>query len=160
MRNIADYKPVSISERLANQTLRWAREFLRQNRTEGEETNTLLENQVQTLMEFIYDLAPEVQIEPTNVISEDEHANLDVYPPLTWSEDECLELQHRIAKRTVNVLVDSGYFILAYVYTPEQQIELAQYKLTQVQQQWESANRVLHNAAALGLFHEAAPTLA
>ncbi len=30
LRNIADYKPASISERLANQTLRWAREFLNQ----------------------------------------------------------------------------------------------------------------------------------
>lgn len=30
LRNIADYKPASISERLANQTLRWAREFLKQ----------------------------------------------------------------------------------------------------------------------------------
>jgi uncharacterized protein (UPF0332 family) len=30
LRNTADYKPVNISERLANQTLRWAREFLQQ----------------------------------------------------------------------------------------------------------------------------------
>ncbi|HOU14274.1 MAG TPA: HEPN domain-containing protein [Anaerolineae bacterium] len=30
LRNTADYKPTDISERLANQTLRWAREFLQQ----------------------------------------------------------------------------------------------------------------------------------
>lgn len=121
--------------------------------------NSALEHQIQTLVELIYELSPEVQVEQVNSIYEDEHANLDVYPPLTWSEDKCLELQHRIAERTVDILIDSGYFILVYVYTPEQQIELAQYKLAQVQQQWESANRVLHNAATLGIFHGTAPTL-
>lgn len=30
LRNTADYKPANISERLASQTLRWAREFLQQ----------------------------------------------------------------------------------------------------------------------------------
>jgi hypothetical protein len=122
--------------------------------------NSILEHQIQTLVEFIYELSPEVQVEQVNGTYEDEHANLDVYPPLTWSEDQCLKLQHRIAERTVDVLIDSGYFILVYVYTPEQQIELAQYKLTQVQQQWESANRILHNAATLGIFQGTAPTLA
>lgn len=121
--------------------------------------NNLLENHIQTLVEFISQLAPEVRVEPTNIIYEDEHANLDVYPPLTWSEDECLHLQQRISERTVDMLVDSGYFILVYVYTPAQQIQLAQYKLAQVKQEWESTNRFLDQAAALGILQGTAPAM-
>lgn len=118
-----------------------------------------LEYHIQTLVEYIYQLAPEVQVEPTSAIYEDEHANLDVYPPLTWSEDGCLTLQHRISERTVDMLVDSGYFVLVYVYTPAQQIELARYKLAQAKQQWESTNRFLDQAASLGILQGTAPVM-
>lgn len=121
--------------------------------------NTALENYIQVLVEHIYQLAPEVQVEPTSVIYEDEHANLDVYPPLTWSEEECLALQRQISERTLDMLVDSGYFVLVYVYTPEQQIELARYKLEQVKQQWESTNRFLDQAASLGILQGTAPAM-
>lgn len=121
--------------------------------------NNALENHIQTLVEYIYQLAPAVQVEPTSVIYEDEHANLDVYPPLTWSEEECLALQRRISERTLDMLVDSGYFVLVYVYTPEQQIELARYKLAQVKQQWETTNRFLDQAESLGILQGAAPAM-
>lgn len=121
--------------------------------------NTVLENHIQALMEYIYQLAPEVQVEHTGIIYEDEHANLDVYPPLTWSEEECLALQRQISERTLDMLLDSGYFVLVYVYTPEQQIELARYKLAQVKRQWETTNRFLDQAASLGILQGTAPAM-
>ena len=49
--------------------------------------NADLNSQIQAMVEFVRDLAPEVRVEHANVVYEDEHANLKVYPPLTWDED-------------------------------------------------------------------------
>ena len=70
--------------------------------------NADLNSQIQAMVEFVRDLAPEVRVEHANVIYEDEHANLKVYPPLTWDEDRCLALQHRIAEKVMDVHIASG----------------------------------------------------
>lgn len=110
-----------------------------------------LEHQIEDLVSFIKGLAPEVRVERENVIYEDEHANLKVYPPLTWDEDRCFELQDRIAERVVDILVDTGYLILVGVYTPQQQIELARQRSAMARKQWQAADQVLRQAAVAGL---------
>lgn len=112
---------------------------------------TELDRQIQTMTEYIYPLAPEVRVEDTNIIYEDENANLDVYPPLTWDEKRCLDFQHQIADRVVDVLVESGYLILVHVYTPEEQIAKARRELALAQRQQAEANQFLVQAAALGM---------
>jgi hypothetical protein len=110
-----------------------------------------LELQIEDLVSFIKELAPEVRVERENVIYEDEHANLKVYPPLTWDEDRCFELQDRIAERVVDALIDTGYLILVGVYTPQQQIELARQRSATARKQWQAADQVLRQAAVVGL---------
>ena len=48
---------------------------------------TELDFQIQKMMDFIHSLSPEVRVEYTDVIYEDENANLKVYPPLTWDKE-------------------------------------------------------------------------
>jgi hypothetical protein len=110
-----------------------------------------LEHQIEDLVSFIKELAPEVRVERETVIYEDEHANLKVYPPLTWDEDRCFELQDRIAERVVDILVDTGYLILVGVYTPQQQIELARQRSATARKQWQAADQVLRQAAVVGM---------
>ncbi len=120
--------------------------------------NTNLNRKVKEMMDFIYSLSSEVRIEHIHTIYEDEDANLRLYPPLTWTEEQCLDLQHDIAEHVSDLLVDSGYLILVYVYTPEEQIALARSKLTEshrkivlAQQQSAQAHQFLTQAAAIGL---------
>jgi hypothetical protein len=110
--------------------------------------NAELRRQVDAMMTYIRDLAPEVVVRFTGVIYEDEDANLQVYPPLGWDEDRCLELQHRIAQHGVDVLLETGHLILVSVRTPEQQIAEAKHERTR-------ADKVLRRASALGLLQPA-----
>lgn len=114
------------------------------------------EDQTQALVEYIYQLSPEVRAEVTYVTYEDEYAHVKVYSPLSWDEDQCLQLEHQIAQRGVDILIDSGYLILAYVYTTEQQIELAQCERAEAKRRWQEADQVLTQAATLGLLAEPA----
>ena len=43
--------------------------------------------QIQKMMDFIHSLSPEVRVEYTDVIYEDENAHLKVYRPLTWDKE-------------------------------------------------------------------------
>lgn len=114
--------------------------------------NEELDRQVLGLINYTYSIAPEVQVLREDIIYEDEHANLQVYPPLSWDEDRCLELQHEIAERAVDIHLESGYLILVYVYTPEEQIFLAQRELEQARQKQQRAEKVLSEAQELGLY--------
>jgi len=110
-----------------------------------------LNQQVRAMIEFIHSLSPQVRVEHTNIIYQDEHANLKVYPPLTWDEEQCLDLEEQIAERVVDVLVDSGYLILAHVYTLEEQIAQARRELAETERRKVKVGRFLAQAAALGL---------
>ncbi len=112
---------------------------------------TELERQIQAIIAYIYTLSPEVRVEAVDVIYEDEHANLKVYPPLIWDEERCLDFQEQISEYSVNILVETGYLILVYVYMPEQQIDLARHKLALAQQQQSEADQILIQATALGI---------
>lgn len=113
--------------------------------------SNMLEQKIRELTEFIYDLAPEVFVERKDVIYEDEHANLKIYPPLSWEDQQCFELQHAIAGQSLEILLESGYMLQAYVYTAGEQVQEAQNKLVQAHQQEEAARLLLAKAANLGL---------
>jgi hypothetical protein len=52
-----------------------------------------LDRLVKQVTEYIEDLASDIRIEYEPVIYED--ANLSVYPPLSWSEDRCLDFHRK-----------------------------------------------------------------
>jgi hypothetical protein len=51
------------------------------------ESKAELRYQIYELTDYILDLASEARVEYKPVICEDEHANLSVYPPLSWDEE-------------------------------------------------------------------------
>jgi hypothetical protein len=118
-----------------------------------------LDRQISEMVDHIMSLVPEARVEVTGDIFEDEHANLEVYPPLDWDEERCLDLQHEISKRVVDIHVDTGYFIAVYVYLPEQQVEKAKqervkarYDQALAQERQKLAEKVLSEAQELGLY--------
>lgn len=112
--------------------------------------NKELEHNIQKMINYIYMLAPDVRVEHNDVIYGDEDANLKVYTPLTWSEQQCDELENKIGEHVVDVLVEAGYLILVRTYTPEKQVAQMRQKLALAQQQQAQANQFLAQAAALG----------
>ena len=108
------------------------------------------EHNIQKMINYIYMLAPDVRVEHIPVIYGDEDANLKVYPPLTWSEQQCDELEDKIGEHVVDVLVEAGYLILVGIYTPEEQVTKMRQKLALAQQQQAQASQFLAQAAALG----------
>ena len=106
----------------------------------------------QDLADFIKTLAPDVHVRETGAVFEDEHANLEVLAPLTWSEERCRDLQRQISGHAVDIHIETGYLILTYVCTPEQQIQEAEQTLAHAQRQLKGAERVLAEARALGLY--------
>ena len=107
---------------------------------------------IDELNDYILDIAPEVRVEDDATVYEDEHANLSVYPPPSWNEMQCAQLQDRIGDRVSDLHIDTGYLILVYVVTPEQQIEEAQSALRRTEKQTQNAERVLAEARSLGLY--------
>jgi hypothetical protein len=77
---------------------------------------------VDELTEFIQDIVPNAHVEYERFIFTDEDANLRVFPPLTWDEDQGWELQQKITEHVVDVHLETGYLILTSVYTPQQQV--------------------------------------
>ncbi|MGQ9627667.1 MAG: hypothetical protein ACUVV0_12285 [Anaerolineae bacterium] len=77
---------------------------------------------------YIKELCPEARIETSTDVYETEDADIFVYPPLNWDEDRCLELELKLAEKSVEALDDWGYNILVYVYEPEQQLAEAAQK--------------------------------
>lgn len=117
-----------------------------------------LEASIQQMIDYIYQLTPEVQVKFNPRIYEDEQANLSVYPPLAWDDERCLDLQEKIGDRVIEMLLDTGWLISVYVYMPEQQIaeaqreqELVEKTLKVIEQRREAAEHVLSQAKSLGL---------
>lgn len=107
---------------------------------------------VDEMSDYIMSLAPDVRVVKTGETFEDEHANLEVYPPLAWSEPQCRGLQLRISERAVDVHMETGYLILTYVCTPAQQVAEASLVLGRAAQHIQKAERVLAEARSLGLY--------
>lgn len=113
--------------------------------------NDELDERIDDLVAYIKALAPEVNVLKTGEIFEDEHANLEVYSPLTWTNEQCRTLQRQIAAHTADMHMDTGYLVLVYVCTPEQQIAEAQLTLLRAKKKIRVAEKVLAQAAHLGL---------
>ena len=103
------------------------------------------------MMDYISDLAPEVRVEDENVRYESEHANLAVYPPLSWTEDQCDELQTRIGERITDLNIETGYLILVGVYSPVEQVAEMQRELAVTQKKIKSLEARLSEAKSMGL---------
>lgn len=110
-----------------------------------------LQQVIYEFIDYIADLDAEVFVKREHFIHEDEDANLTVYPPLAWSEEQCSILQDRIDERVADILVETGYLILVYVCTPEQQVQETQQELAKLQKRTEAAQKKLAQAAQLGL---------
>ena len=93
---------------------------------------------------YIKELCPEAKIRVSRDVYETEDAGVFVYPPLDWDEDRCLDLEFKLAERSVDVLDDYGYHILAYVLEPMMQLQEAQH-------QQEEAAQILAEAERLNL---------
>ncbi len=117
-----------------------------------------LQQVIYELTDYITDLGTDVYVKREHFIYEDEDANITVYPPLAWSEEQCSMLQDQISERIADILVETGYLILVYVCTPDQQVQETQRELTKLQKQTEAAQKKLAQAAQLGLLQpEPAP---
>lgn len=110
-----------------------------------------LRSVIYQMMDYISDLAPEVRVEDENVRYESEHANLAVYPPLSWTEDQCDELQTRIGERITDLNIETGYLILVGVYSPAEQVVEMQQELAATQKKIKSLEERLSKAESIGL---------
>ena len=110
-----------------------------------------LRSVIYQMMDYISDLAPEVRVEDENVRYESEHANLAVYPPLSWTEDQCDELQTRIGERITDLNIETGYLILVGVYSPVEQVAEMQRELAVTQKKIKSLEARLSEAESIGL---------
>ncbi len=110
-----------------------------------------LRRAIHTLTEYILVLAPEVCVRDESVIYEDEHGNLEVYPPLTWDEEQCMDLQEKIGERVSDLHLETGFLILVYIVTPLQQVVEAQQELARIKQKEKCIEKTLAEAVALGL---------
>ena len=62
---------------------------------------------------FIRDLCPEARLEVSFARHEDEDAHIWVTPPSSLSEEERENLANQIAERSIDLLLDAGFLVLA-----------------------------------------------
>jgi hypothetical protein len=67
---------------------------------------------------YVQELCPEASIEITKTTYEDEDANIVVCPPVQWTVEACDDLEERLAERSVDILIQTGYHILVGVFEP------------------------------------------
>jgi hypothetical protein len=77
-----------------------------------------LDAAVTALSLFIHDLCPEARLEISFVRYEDEDAHIWISPPSTLSAEEREELANRVAEKSLDILLEEGFLILAGVQEP------------------------------------------
>ena len=82
------------------------------------ETNRSLDSILTEFSLFVKELCPEASVEITKTIYEDEDANVVVRPPVQWTAEECDTLEERLAERSIDILLETGYLILVGVFEP------------------------------------------
>ncbi len=120
--------------------------------------------QVELMTNYIHNLEPGIRVNFNLRLYEDEHANINVYPPLSWGDNRCLDLQEKIGNRVIDIYLDTGFLILVYVYMPQQQIteaqreqKLVERELMLVEQRRKTARQLLIQAKKLGLLPAGVP---
>ena len=77
-----------------------------------------LEKLITAFCLFIKDHCPEASISVTKDVFEDEDADIDVYPPSSWTDEQSYALHDQLAAKSVEILCQTGYLILAGVFEP------------------------------------------
>lgn len=78
----------------------------------------VLERLITVFCLFIKERCPEASISVTKDVFEDEDADIDVYPPSSWTEEQAYALHDQLAEKSVQILRETGYLILAGVFEP------------------------------------------
>lgn len=65
---------------------------------------------------FVKELCPEATMEITETAYEDEDANIFVWPPISWTAEDCDALEERLSARSIDILLQTGYHILVGVF--------------------------------------------
>jgi hypothetical protein len=82
------------------------------------ERNRSLDSILTELSLYVKELCPEASIEITKTVYEDEDANIVVRPPVQWTVEACDALEERLAERSIDILLQTGYHILVGVFEP------------------------------------------
>ncbi|MCE7989338.1 MAG: hypothetical protein DYG89_49930 [Caldilinea sp. CFX5] len=115
------------------------------------DANRYARSLIYRMMDYIKALAPEVRVIDEGVAYECELTNLAVYPPLSWTEEECDELQEKIGEQITDINVETGSLILVRVYSPMEQVAEIEHELVITQEKIKSLETRLQEAAAIGL---------
>ena len=76
----------------------------------------VLEDLIADFCLFIQSLCPEATIQVIRDVYEDEDANIAVYPPPDWSDEQRDALEERLSERSVDILLKVGYCLLVGVH--------------------------------------------
>ena len=82
------------------------------------EINRSLDSILTEFSLYVKELCPEASIEIAKTIYEDEDANIVVRPPGQVTVEECDALEERLAERSIDILLQTGYHILVGVFEP------------------------------------------
>jgi hypothetical protein len=82
------------------------------------ERNRSLDSILTEFSLYVKELCPEASIEITKTTYEDEDANIVVRPPVQWTVEACDTLEERLAERSIDILLQTGYHILIGVFEP------------------------------------------
>jgi hypothetical protein len=82
------------------------------------ESNRSLDSILTEFSLYVKELCPEASIEITKTTYEDEDANIVVRPPVQWTVEACDVLEERLAERSIDILLQTGYHILIGVFEP------------------------------------------
>ncbi|MFZ4658748.1 MAG: hypothetical protein ACOYNY_17170 [Caldilineaceae bacterium] len=115
------------------------------------DANRYARSLIYRMMDYIKALAPEVHVIDEGVSYECELTNLAVYPPLSWTEEECDELHEKIGEYITDINIETGSLILVRVYSPTEQVTEMQHELVVTQEKIKSLKKRLQEAAAIGL---------
>ena len=80
--------------------------------------NLSLEKEITDFSLFIKQLCPEASIRISEEPLEDEDATFTVIPPTGWSYEQCSDLEEKLAEKSVDILIKTGYSLLVGVVEP------------------------------------------
>ncbi|MDI6794726.1 MAG: hypothetical protein QME81_17975 [bacterium] len=77
-----------------------------------------IDRQVTNFSIFIKELCPEANVVIEPHLYETEDANIFVYPPPDWSDEECYALEDKLSQKSIDILLETGYQVLMAVFGP------------------------------------------
>lgn len=86
------------------------------NKLQGRDIS--MEKEITDFSLFIKQLCPEASIKISEEPLEDEDAIITVSPPDGWSYEQCSDLEQKLAEKSVDILIETGYSLLVGVLEP------------------------------------------